>query len=125
MNNINLILLNQTDYQDALNFQEHLFNAQIERIKNGERTYNYLIFLQHNPVYTLGKSGNENNLKVPIEETGAKFFKTNRGGDITFHGPGQLTGYPIFNLEYFGLGVRQYVELLEECIIDCIALYGL
>jgi len=125
MANFNLFLLNQTDYQDALALQECLFNAQLERIKNGEDTHDYLVLLQHTSVYTLGKSGDESNLKVPIEQTDAKFFKTNRGGDITYHGPGQLTGYPIFNLAHFGIGVREYVELVEECVIDCISNYGL
>lgn len=125
MPKFNLFYLNQTDYEDALAFQECLFNAQLERIQKGEDTKDYLIFLQHTPVYTLGKSGDESNLKVPIEETDAQFYKTNRGGDITYHGPGQLTGYPIFNLAHFGIGVREYVELMEQCVIDCIASYGL
>ncbi|MEX2380102.1 MAG: lipoyl(octanoyl) transferase LipB [Vicingaceae bacterium] len=125
MPKFNLFYLNQTDYEDALAFQECLFNIQLERIKKGEDTTDYLIFLQHTPVYTLGKSGDESNLKVPIEETDAQFYKTNRGGDITYHGPGQLTGYPIFNLTHFGIGVREYVELMEQCVIDCIASYGL
>lgn len=125
MPKFNLFSLNQTDYEDALAFQECLFNAQLERIQKEEDTKDYLIFLQHSPVYTLGKSGDESNLKVPIEETDAQFYKTNRGGDITYHGPGQLTGYPIFNLAHFGIGVREYVELMEQCVIDCIASYGL
>lgn len=125
MPRFNLFYLNQTDYEDALAFQECLFNAQLERIQKGEDTKDYLVFLQHTPVYTLGKSGDESNLKVPIEETDAQFCKTNRGGDITYHGPGQLTGYPIFNLAHFGIGVREYVELMEQCVIDCIANYGL
>jgi lipoyl(octanoyl) transferase len=125
MAKLNLIYINPTDYEDALNFQECLFQAQLERINKGENSKDYLIFLQHNPVYTLGKSGDESNLKVPIEKTDAQFYKTNRGGDITYHGPGQLTGYPIFNLEHFGIGVREYVELMEQCVIDCIANYGL
>lgn len=121
----NLLIVETTAYLNALILQENLFNAQLEKKAKGEKTNNYLIFLQHTPVYTLGKSGDLNNLKIPIEETDAEFYRTNRGGDITYHGPGQLTGYPIFDLEYFGLGVRDYVELLEQCIIDCIAHYGL
>jgi len=62
---------------------------------------------------------------VPIENTDAEFFQTNRGGDITFHGPGQLVGYPIFDLDSFGMGVRTYVESIEECIIQCLSDYGL
>ena len=83
------------------------------------------MFLQHDPVYTIGNSGDTENLKVPIEETGAEFYKTNRGGDITYHGPGQLTVYPIFDLDSFGIGVREYVNLLEEVIIDCLEIYGI
>lgn len=125
MPKFNLFYLNPTDYEDALAFQECLFNKQLDRIKKGEDTIDYLIFLQHNPVYTLGKSGDKSNLKIPIEDTNAQFYKTNRGGDITYHGPGQLTGYPIFNLAHFGIGVREFVELMEQCVIDCIASYGL
>jgi lipoyl(octanoyl) transferase len=121
----NLLILETTAYLNALILQENLFNAQLEKKAKGESTNNFLIFLQHTPVYTLGKSGDLNNLKVPIEEIDAEFYRTNRGGDITYHGPGQLTGYPIFDLEYFGIGVRNYVELLEQCVIDCIAHYGL
>ena len=97
----------------------------MEKLQKNESTSNTLIFLQHNPVYTLGKSGDIKNLKVPIEETDAEFHKTNRGGDITYHGPGQLTVYPIFNLNSFNMGVRQYVETLEQCVIDCIGSYGI
>ena len=114
-----------TSYQDGLRLQENLFTAQLNHLKVNKPTLNTLIFLQHDPVYTLGKSGDIKNLKVPIEETDAEFFKTNRGGDITYHGPGQLTGYPIFDLSTFNIGVRQYVELLEQCIIDCISEYGI
>ena len=123
--NFDFLSLGRTSYQDGLLLQENLFNAQLEHLEANEPTSNTLIFLQHDPVYTLGKSGDLNNLKVPIEETDAEFFKTNRGGDITYHGPGQLTGYPIFDLNSFNIGVREYVEILEQCIIDCIAEYGL
>ena len=120
-----LITLDPTNYLDALLFQETFFNAQLEKKDKGENTSNTLILLQHTPVYTLGKSGDINNLKVPIEETGAEFYQTKRGGDITFHGPGQLVVYPIFDTENFGISVREYVEKLEQCVIDCIAEYGL
>lgn len=120
-----LITLDPTNFLDALLFQETFFNAQLEKKDKGENTSNTLILLQHTPVYTLGKSGDINNLKVPIEETGAEFYQTKRGGDITFHGPGQLVVYPIFDTENFGISVREYVEKLEQCVIDCIAEYGL
>jgi len=117
--------LEKTGYQDALIIQEQLFNAQLENLKENKPTSNTLIFLQHYPVYTLGKSGDLKNLKIPIEETDAEFYKTNRGGDITYHGPGQLTGYPIFDLKTFNMGVREYVDTVEQCIIDCIEKHGL
>ncbi|MBL4710040.1 MAG: lipoyl(octanoyl) transferase LipB [Flavobacteriales bacterium] len=120
-----LITLEPTGYLDALMLQENFFNAQLEKKAKGKKTNNTLILLQHTPVYTLGKSGDAKNLKVPISETGAEFFKTKRGGDITFHGPGQLVAYPIFDIDSFKMNTRQYVETLEQCIIDCIAEYGL
>lgn len=121
----NLITLDPTDYTIALTFQENFFNASLEKKINGKKTSNHLIFLEHTPVYTLGKSGDIENLKVPIEETDAVFHRTSRGGDITFHGLGQLVGYPIFDIDSFQLSTREYVELVEQCIIDCIAEYGL
>ena len=120
-----IITLEPTNYLDALTFQENFFNAQLEKKANSEETENTLILLQHTPVYTLGKSGDICNLKVPIEETGAEFYQTKRGGDITFHGPGQLVVYPIFDIENFGISVREYVAKLEKCVIECIAEYGL
>jgi lipoyl(octanoyl) transferase len=86
---------------------------------------NYLILLEHPHVFTLGKSGDVSHLKVKPEEVNATYVATNRGGDITYHGPGQLVGYPILDLEHFDMGVRQYVEILEECVIDCLTHYGL
>lgn len=121
----NFLCLNQTPYADALKLQERLFEREVENSTDQKQTSSTLIFLQHDPVYTLGKSGDIGNLKSPIEEIGADYFETNRGGDITYHGPGQLTGYPIFDLNSFKISVRQYVDLIEQCIIDCIADYGL
>ena len=106
-----IITLDPTNYFDALVFQENFFNAQLEKKNNGEKTSDTLIFLQHTPVYTLGKSGDINNLKIPIEETGAEFYQTKRGGDI--------------DTENYGIRVREYVTKLEQCVIDCLADYGL
>ena len=100
-------------------------NAQLVKLDEGKPTTNILIFLQHTPVYTLGKSGDIKNLRIPIEDTDAEYYETNRGGDITYHGPGQLTGYPIFNMNEFDLGVREYVYRIEQCVIDCMASYGI
>lgn len=124
METFNFLYLNKSTYSDVLRIQQKLHDANIKAKEYGKKTNNYLIFLQHNPVYTLGKSGDINNLIVPVEKCGAEFHKTNRGGDITFHGPGQLVGYPIFDLESFGIGVRNYVELLEDCIMELCLDYG-
>ena len=93
-----------------------------------KETPNYLIFVEHPHVYTLGKSGDEHNLLlnyIQLQAKEATFFKTNRGGDITYHGPGQLVGYPIFDLENFGIGLREYIYSIEEAIVRTIAEYGL
>src|ERR1044071_9004810 len=93
-----------------------------------ESTVNYLIFVEHNPVYTLGKNGNMNNVLITEEERqqkGVEFFKINRGGDITFHGPEQLVGYPVFDLENFRTDLGWYLRSLEEVIIETLAGYGL
>jgi len=89
---------------------------------------NYLLFVEHPHVYTLGKSGDEQNLLlnyIQLQAADATFFHTDRGGDITYHGPGQIVGYPIFDLENFGIGLRQYIHLMEEAIIKTIAEFGL
>jgi lipoyl(octanoyl) transferase len=122
---INCLYLDVTPYDLSLEMQKQIFNAQLEKLEKGNPTSNTLIFLQHSPVYTLGKSGDIKNLKVPIEDTGAEYFQTDRGGDITYHGPGQLTGYPIFNLKEFDIGVREFVYRIEQCVIDCMASYGI
>ena len=85
----------------------------------------FVILVEHDPVYTLGKSGDLKNLKRTPEEVGAEFFKSSRGGDITYHGPGQIVGYPIFDLESFGIGIAQYIWNIEEAIIQTIAPMGI
>lgn len=92
-----------------------------------EQTH-YLLFCEHNPVYTLGKSGSDTHLlldEAGLMNQGIEFFKINRGGDITYHGPGQITGYPIFDLDFFFTDVHKYVRYLEEAIIRTLADYGL
>lgn len=116
------------EYNEAWKEQEKLFNANLEWKQQNQPTHNYLVFCEHPHVYTLGKSGDEHNLLlnyIQLQAKNASFVQTNRGGDITYHGPGQLVGYPIFDLANFGIGLRQYIELLEEAIIEFIALYGL
>ncbi len=109
-------------YQEAWDYQEKLLQEVIgQKIgKSIPDAPNYLLFCEHPHVYTLGKSGSEDNLlinQVQMQAVNAAFFHTNRGGDITYHGPGQLVGYPIFDLEQFSLGVKKYIFLMEEAII--------
>jgi lipoyl(octanoyl) transferase len=118
--------LGQIAYKEAWDFQETLFqiitNAKKEMSRNGTNvlTDNYLLFCEHKHVYTLGKSGSEQNLllnHIQLQAQDAEFFHIDRGGDITYHGPGQIVGYPILNLEYFVTGVRDYIFKLEEAVI--------
>lgn len=113
-------------YADALEMQETLFNQILDNKKNKvDENLNTLFLVEHNPVYTLGKSGDLANLKRQPEEVGAEFFKTNRGGDITYHGPGQITGYPVFDIERYNIGLAQYIWNVEEAIIKTIAEFGI
>ncbi|WP_085535723.1 lipoyl(octanoyl) transferase LipB [Massilibacteroides vaginae] len=116
------------NYEDAFERQTKLFDALIEAKQKGDKSINRLIFCEHNPVLTIGKSGKENNLLIPEElltQRGVAYYHTNRGGDITYHGPGQITGYPIFDLEYWELGLKQYIHLMEEAVIRFLGLYGI
>ena len=116
------------EYGKAWKYQEELFNEIIEAKKAGKEISNHLLFCEHPHVYTLGKSGQDSNLLVnnlTLKEKGVSFFRTNRGGDITYHGPGQIVGYPILDLEAFTMGIRAYIELLEESIIVLLREYGL
>ena len=117
-------------YADAWEYQEKLFQEILAAKKgpHGITTTNHLLFCEHPHVYTLGKSGSENNLLIneqALIDKGATFFRTNRGGDITYHGPGQIVGYPILDLENFGLGIRLYIEILEESVILLLQGYGI
>ncbi len=120
------------EYNQAWKEQEELFKAiietKMEQVCAPQLTQDYLILVEHPHVYTLGKSGEENNLLLnymQLQAKEAQFVHTNRGGDITYHGPGQLVGYPILNLENYKMGLREYIEKLEESIIRTIAHYGL
>ncbi len=124
------------DYQKAWDYQEARL-AEIVDLKVNNRvlatdqqiaTSNYLLFCQHPHVYTLGKSGHKENLLIgeaQLAEKQAKFYKINRGGDITYHGPGQLVGYPILDLENFFTDIHRYMRLLEEAIIQTCADFGI
>jgi lipoyl(octanoyl) transferase len=126
--------LGRIDYKQAWDYQEKLFD-QIIAIKRQNRreetnleTSSYLLFCEHPHVYTLGKSGDEKNLLVNqeyLKSRGATFHKINRGGDITYHGPGQIVGYPILDLENFFTDIHKYLRFLEEAVIQTLAEYGI
>ncbi len=119
--------LGKIKYNDAWDYQEKLF-AELLAKKNDENRSGYILFCEHNHVYTLGKSGNEENLLVDIlklNQLDAEFVKTNRGGDITYHGPGQIVGYPIIDLDCLKIGIKEYVFRIEESIICAIAEMGI
>jgi len=108
------------EYADAWNRQAELFNARLEAKKTQNDLPDLVVLCEHPPVYTLGKSGVIENLLASNQmliDRGVSFFKTDRGGDITFHGPGQIVGYPIFDLEHFKIGLRQYLYNIEEAVI--------
>jgi len=124
------------DYQEAWDYQEILFhdikNAKVQNFDLPQcevlPKMNYLLFCEHPHVYTIGKSGKDTNLlinEVQLKEKGASVYHSNRGGDITYHGPGQIVGYPILDLEDFGLGIREYIHKLEEAIIQMLTEYGI
>ena len=117
-----------TEYNQAWDNQEKLFNETLHRKIQGLQTENHLIFCEHPPVYTLGRSGDENNMLldyIQLQAKNASFVHTNRGGDITYHGPGQVVGYPIFDLENFNMGLKQYIYNIEEAIIRCLLQYNI
>ncbi len=110
----------EVPYNEAWERQEQIFSQTIDRKLQGKATENTMIFCEHPHVYTLGKSGDEHNLLIDyiqMQAAGAQFVKTNRGGDITYHGPGQIVGYPVFDLNSFNIGLKKYIELLEEVVI--------
>jgi len=123
------------DYQKAWDFQEEVFSKIVQtKVDNRllesahELTSNYLLLCEHPHVYTLGKSGKPENLLVNSQQLidiAATFYKINRGGDITYHGPGQLVGYPILDLENFFTDIHKYLRLLEEAIIKTCAAFGI
>jgi lipoyl(octanoyl) transferase len=133
---INFQDLGQIDYKEAWDYQEELL-AQVINEKNKVKSLKkekpfpenqVLLFCEHPHVYTIGKSGEKNNLLINSEflkNIGAAYYKINRGGDITYHGPGQIVGYPIIDLEAIQIGVKQYVWMLEESIIRYLADKGI
>ena len=123
------------DYKECWDYQTKLFENTVQQkihnrknLENKVETKNYLIFCEHPHVYTLGKSGSENNLLInsnELENNEASFYKINRGGDITYHGPGQLVVYPIFDLDHFFTDIHKYLRFLEEAVILTLQEYGI
>lgn len=131
---ITLQNLGLKDYKDTWDYQEQLFKEILDlKIRNRREdleleTPNYLLFVEHPHVYTLGKSGDFENLLVTedyLKEIDATFYKINRGGDITYHGPGQIVGYPILDLENFFTDIHKYLRLLEEMVVLTLKDYGI
>lgn len=126
--------LGSKDFKETWDYQEAVFKSILDtKIKNrrenaGLETSNYFFFVEHPHVYTLGKSGDFSNLllsEAQLAEKGATFYKINRGGDITYHGPGQIVGYPILDLDNFFTDIHKYLRFLEEVIILTLSEYGL
>ncbi|MCC5923376.1 MAG: lipoyl(octanoyl) transferase LipB [Crocinitomicaceae bacterium] len=126
--------LGTIDYKKAWDYQEKLFKENIDKkiaIRNGEKglkTLNYLLCCEHPHVYTLGKSGDPSHLLMSeerLQEINATYYKINRGGDITYHGPGQLVVYPIFDLDEFFTDIHKYMRFLEEVVIEVLKEYGI
>ena len=131
---IKFIDLGKMDYKEAWDFQENLFDEIVSikkenrKKKSNLKTPNYFLFVEHPHVYTLGKSGDISNLLInekELKNKNASFYKINRGGDITYHGPGQIVGYPILDLENFFTDIHKYLRLLEETIIITLDNYGI
>ncbi len=126
--------LGTKDYKETWDYQEELFKGIVDvKIQNRKEntlveTPNYFLFVEHPHVYTLGKSGDISNLLLSekqLQDKGATFYKINRGGDITYHGPGQIVGYPILDLENFFTDIHKYLRFLEEVIILTLAEYNI
>lgn len=119
--------LERMAYAEALKKQTEAFDALLLAKANGNTGENKLFFCEHDPVLTIGKNGKNSNLLIPESALGTRnisYYHTNRGGDITYHGPGQITGYPVFDLETFSMGLKQYIHTLEEVVIRFLALHG-
>jgi len=129
-----VIDLGHSPYKEALTIQEKLFNHIISLKRknrtNGKHqlTNNYLLWVEHAPVFTLGKSGKSEHLlldKKGLKEKGIEYFASNRGGDITYHGPGQIVGYPIFDLDNFFTDIHKYLRFLEQAVINTLSEYDI
>ncbi len=128
MPEINFINKNIISYKDAFELQTKIQTEKIRQKTNKQEITNDIIWCQHPHVYTIGKSGDQNNLLISeafLKKINAEYFQTNRGGDITYHGPGQLVCYPIIDLHQFNIGVKKYIEILEKSVIEFVAEYGI
>lgn len=136
MKNVNVEFLGNIDYKEAWDYQEELFGAILEQKSANKKlpeeeqviSNNHLLICEHPHVYTLGKSGKFEHLLInnkQLEEKGAKYYKINRGGDITYHGPGQIVMYPIFDLDQFFTDIHKYLRFLEEAVILTLAEYDI
>ena len=128
--------MGRVDYKECWDLQRSLFDALIERKMShrtesptdGEESIGTVLLVEHPAVYTLGKNGKESNLLLGEEylrSIGADFYRIDRGGDVTFHGEGQIVGYPIIDIKQLGIGLRDYIDALEQSIIDTVAYYGI
>ncbi len=127
MNKVDFKDLNSIEYSEAWKLQEQIFDTTIAN-KKTNKTAGTFIMCEHPHVFTLGKSGDEKNFLIQdefLKKINATYFKTNRGGDITYHGPGQIVGYPILDLEKIKVSLKDYIYHLEEVIIKTIAEYGI
>lgn len=125
---LEIIDWNQVPYTEGWNRQTVLFDEIVAAKRAGTSYVNHIVFCEHPHVYTLGRSGKEANMLLgeeQLQRIGATLYHIDRGGDITYHGPGQQVCYPILNLEEFGLGLKEYVHLLEEAVIGVCASYGI
>jgi len=132
---VNFSDLGEIDYKEAWDYQEQLFKGIVDqKIQNRKDpgtagiTKNYLLFCEHPHVYTLGKSGDPKNLLLDekgLEKYAATYYPINRGGDITYHGPGQIVGYPILDLDHFFTDIHKYLRFLEEAVIRTLSDYGI
>ncbi len=128
---VEFIDLGSMDYKETWDYQEERFNLWMEykrKREEGDPPKQYLLFVEHPHVYTLGKSGDEANMLIHkdfLKKINATYYKINRGGDITYHGPGQIVGYPIIDLEHFKMGLKEYIAFLEDSIIELCGKYGI
>ena len=130
MNEFNFKDLGLIDYKECWDLQEALLSEIVsEKREHGTPVgINQFLLAEHPHVYTMGKSGDEKNMLIHsdfLKKIDATYYKINRGGDVTYHGPGQLVGYPILDLDYLKIGIREYIAKMEQAIIQTLAFYGL